>query len=90
MIRLLPLPNVLPATVKIAVDEPPDPESWAVPRVVLPAVKVTVPPGEVFPEAAFTVAVNTVLAVVAMVAGLAATVVMLALDAGVAHPVTRL
>jgi hypothetical protein len=53
-------------------------------------VKVTVPPGEVFPEAAFTVAVNTVLAVVAMVAGLAATVVMLALDAGVAHPVTRL
>jgi hypothetical protein len=69
---LLPIARLLPWTVRVAVD----PEIVAVPRVVLPTVKVTVPAGAVAPLAGLTVAVNTVLAEERMVAGFAASVVV--------------
>jgi hypothetical protein len=59
-------------TVTEAVAVPPEPARLAVPRVTVPAVKVTVPVGDVVPLAAFTVTVTTVEALWAMLVGFAA------------------
>lgn len=64
----------MPFTVSVAVDA----ETVAVPSVVLPTVKVTVPVGAEVPLAGFTVAVSTVLAEEEKLGGLAVTLVVVA------------
>src|SRR5271157_2538816 len=62
-----------PCTVNIAEAVPLEPDSAALPRVVLPSEKVTLPVGKDAPLTAFTVAVSCVDAVDAMAAGEATT-----------------
>src|ERR1700760_4332758 len=83
--RLLPFANWLPATVRLAVAEPPDPDKVAEPRVFAPVVNVTLPAGESGPEEARTVAVKIVLPVAPIVVGFAVTVVVVETDGGPTH-----
>ena len=69
--RLLPLDNCVPWTVRLAVALPPDPDSTAAPSDVWPTAKETDPAGEVVPEAALTVAVRSVLPLDAILVGFA-------------------
>ena len=75
---LAPMESWLPLTVRVVVGVPPEPESDPLPRVVPPALKVTVPAGESVPPLAFTVAVRVVDAVAGMLVGFAVAVVAVA------------
>jgi len=55
---LLPAVRLLPLTVTVAVEFPPEAASAAVPRDAPPNVKVTLPVGAAAPLAGLTVAVN--------------------------------
>lgn len=85
MILLLPRVRRLPLIVILAAE----PDTGSVPRVVLPSRNVTVPVGEVVPEAALIVAVTMVLAVETKLAGLAATVVVVATGGAVTATLTE-
>jgi hypothetical protein len=74
--RLLPLDNCVPWTLRLAVALPPDPDSTAAPSDVWPTAKETEPAGEAVPEAALTVAVASVLPLDAMLVGFALNVVV--------------
>lgn len=69
---MLPMVNLLAATLSTADAIPPEVVMFALPREVLPIAKATVPPGKVVPVTGFTVAVTCVDAFCATVAGLAA------------------
>jgi hypothetical protein len=77
-IKLPPLDNWLPLTVRLAVALPPDPDSVPEPSAVSPTAKDTDPAGDVVPEVARTVAVSTVLPPGARLAGFATTAVAVA------------
>jgi hypothetical protein len=74
-----PIASWLPNTLSDALAEPPDPERFAVPKVIEPAVKVTDPVGLVVPALALTVAVSVVEEVIESAAGFAANVVVVPL-----------
>ena len=73
---MLPVLNLLAATLNTAVAVPPEPAKFAVPNAAFPAEKVTLPEGVTLALAALTVAVNCVVALCAILAGLAASVVV--------------
>jgi|SRR5580658_5878592 hypothetical protein len=75
---LLPVLNLLPATLNTAAAAPSMAVNVALPSEVFPIVKVTLPATAALPLAAFTIAVNWVVALNAMLAGLAATTVVVA------------
>lgn len=85
-----PVESWLPFTVTLAVEVPAEPESEPVPNVASLRLKVTVPPGDTVPLAAFTVAVSVVEAETAKLAGLAATVVAVLVTDVAFHPVISL
>src|ERR1035437_6648436 len=87
---LFPAFNWLALTVSDDVAVPSEPEGWAPPRNVPPAVNATDPTGEMLPLAAFTVAVSTVLPLAEMPMGLAVTVVGVPMAGMLLHCVTRL
>ena len=86
---LLPPARLLPFTINAAVAVAPEPASVAVPSVMFPAEKVTLPAGVTLPLAALTVAVNCVVALCAILAGLAASVVAVATGGAVTTTVTE-
>jgi hypothetical protein len=75
---LLPMFNLLPATLSTAAVIPPVTVNVALPRDVFPRAKVTAPSGRAAPLAAFTIAVTVVIPFEAMAGGLAAATVEVA------------